>query len=182
MKIFGTKTLVFYDSMPFYMKKILSLQIINKIDSKIMKKYIPLLLILVLMMSCNGAKKSEVVQPSTPLTHKEKRNKQEALGQAYLSEARTCMARKDFAAARAAVDSMRTNCRRALTARAAGILVMDSISLLEAEEEMIRLSERMKIETDSIHVLKARFDEMFTKAEFYRRKIEHDKNQSPQYP
>ncbi len=143
-----------------------------------MKKFLLMMLAVVVMMGCqNQSSDKDNLKNGT---HREKRNAQELLGQEYLKQARAYLADKEFEAARVEIDSMRNNCRRALTAREAGILLLDSINLAEAEHNLLLLDERMKTEKDSMTVLKERFDEMFLKAEFYRRKIEHDRSQSRQ--
>ena len=139
-----------------------------------MKKYILIICSALFLIGCQSETK---VNPQEG-THREKRNAQELLGQEYLANARKYMAANEFESARAEIDSMRSNCRRALTARETGILLLDSINLREAEYNLVLLDERMKTDKDSAEVLKVRFDEMFLKAEFYRRKIEHDKNET----
>lgn len=139
-----------------------------------MKKYILIICSALFLIGCQSETK---VNPQEG-THREKRNAQELLGQEYLANARKYMAANEFGSARAEIDSMRSNCRRALTARETGILLLDSINLREAEYNLVLLDERMKTDKDSAEVLKVRFDEMFLKAEFYRRKIEHDKNET----
>ena len=113
-----------------------------------------------------------------------------------LDEARTLMAGKDYQAARDSILAMRQNFPTAFNARAAGIIVMDSIELLESQDSLavmdtilqdekailaqLELEKRRghnaefyKQRTKVFH-LQQQFDEMEAKVKFYLRKIEVD--------
>lgn len=73
----------------------------------------------------------------------------EEQGQQMLREARQAYSRKDYAAARDTILSMRQRFPKALAARREAILLLDSVELMDAQDDSL-------------------------KAEFFRRKLEHD--------
>lgn len=142
-----------------------------------MRKIFLLLIIVSFMFGCQN-KSTNNVLPESSGQQSKKRQQQEIEGQVYLTKARNLMMQKEYAVAAAQIDSLRKHCRLAFTAREEGILLLDSINLFETEDELVELDERMKVEKDSVEILKERFEELFTKAEFYRRKMEYDRNKS----
>ena len=60
----------------------------------------------------------------------------EVEGQQWLSKARTALSDPDLVKARAAIDSLRSQCAEALNAREEGILLFDSIELAEARRQL----------------------------------------------
>lgn len=105
----------------------------------------------------------------------------EANGKACLTTARAALDDNDFQTAREAVEKMRKEYRLAINARAEGILLMDSINLLEAEHELKIVDKALRDENaknkDSLQIV---FDDLFQKSKFYKRKLEHDKKNSDQ--
>lgn len=102
----------------------------------------------------------------------ELRKKMEKTAQQYLSQARSQLAQKQLEAAKATIGDMRKKCYQAITARKEGILLMDSIDLEMARQELVR--------TDSLlhagepQLSQSDFDEACRKVEFYERKLRHD--------
>ena len=102
----------------------------------------------------------------------ELRKKMEKTAQQYLSQARSQLAQKQLEAAKATIGDMRKKCYQAITARKEGILLMDSIDLEVARQELVR--------TDSLlhagepQLSQSDFDEACRKVEFYERKLRHD--------
>lgn len=68
----------------------------------------------------------------------ELRKKMEKTAQQYLSQARSKLAQKQLEAAKATIGDMRKKCYQAITARKEGILLMDSIDLEMARQELVR--------------------------------------------
>lgn len=115
-----------------------------------------------------------------------------------LDEARQLMNRQEYGAARDSVLVMRKRFPMAFKARTAGIVVMDSIELLEAQDSLAiidgmlqkeqALLEEMEAEKSrkdydertqqkvKVFGLRQYLDEMGAKVKFYLRKIEIDKN------
>ena len=102
----------------------------------------------------------------------ELRKKMEKTAQQYLSQARSQLAQKQLEAAKATIGDMRKKCYQAITARKEGILLMDSIDLEMARQELVG--------TDSLlhagepQLSQSDFDEACRKVEFYERKLRHD--------
>lgn len=102
----------------------------------------------------------------------ELRKGMEKTAQQYLSQARSQLAQKHLEAAKATIGDMRKKCYQAITARKEGILLMDSIDLEMARQELVR--------TDSLlhagepQLSQGDFDEACRKVEFYERKLRHD--------
>ena len=134
--------------------------------------------------------------PLAILACTDKEGKTETEAEGMLEKARTLMIAGDYPAARDSILSMRKKYPTAFGARSAGIIVMDSIELLAAqdtlaivdstlqsEQEILKKLEAQKrrghnVEyyrqrTDVFH-LKQRFDEIEAKIKFYLRKIEID--------
>lgn len=134
-----------------------------------MKTLFALSLAAVLCWGCSGDKKTE---------YEEKRDAEEQQGVLCLEEARASLEKKDYPAARSAIERMRKEHPLALEARAKGILLLDSINLFEAEaqlKELHALLKENKVEqSDSLQI---EFDDLFQKTKFYKRKLEHDRKE-----
>ena len=107
--------------------------------------------------SCKDEKKEapEMKQDKTEVSASQHRMQDEQLAQTYLSRARVEMSEGNYDAARNAIEEMRDTCRLAFDAREKGILLLDSIELLNAE------ADKSKPDHD-------------TRVEFYRKKLEYD--------
>lgn len=113
-----------------------------------------------------------------------------------LHQARVLLQQKDYAAARDTVEAMRRTCPKAFKARTAGIVVMDSIELCEAQDTLALLDARLQAEQqqlaalqnlankgrnpdyynqkNKVFYLRQHVDEICAKVKFYLRKIEID--------
>ncbi|MCH5182215.1 MAG: hypothetical protein J1F06_06235 [Prevotellaceae bacterium] len=89
----------------------------------------------------------------------------ESEGRMLLAEARRALARGQFAEARGAIRTLRDSFPLALSARAEGILLDDSISLAEARRQLGAVPPDS---SDRLH-------ELAMKVKFYTRKLEYDK-------
>ena len=107
-----------------------------------MRKTLYTLLLPIIVCSCTGQE-----------------DKEEEYAGRMLDAARTLMTEGNYVAAKDSILAMRETFPTAFKARATGIIVMDSIELLAAQ--------------DTFH-LKQRFDELGAKVKFYLRKIEVD--------
>ena len=106
----------------------------------------------------------------------EERQEMETQGQICLKTAREALDNKDFKVARENVEKMRSEFPLALNAREEGIILMDSINLLEAEEQIKTIDKLIRDgKSEKIDSLKIEFDDLFQKTKFYKRKLEHDK-------
>ena len=125
--------------------------------------------VLAVISSCGGA-------PAEP--------DYEAEGQRWLTMARASMRDADFSLARIYVDSLRTRCRMALNAREDGILLLDSIDLAEAREQLHR-AEYMASQTGLDYIARdsvdTNLDRAKAKVRFFEKKIEHDKVNKTQH-
>ena len=147
-----------------------------------MKRYFYLILLLPLVSGCG---KSE----------KERNNEMAAQ---LLKQARQELSNKQYNNARATIQAIRTNYPTAFDARAAAILTLDSVELMEARDSLVILGKAVKLEEEKFapleqsqnhrgrnveyfeqkkqlfHVRQA-YDEMEMKVKFYLKKIEEDK-------
>lgn len=102
----------------------------------------------------------------------------ERQGQRWLGLARASLRDADYSLARVYVDSLRTRCKMALNAREEAILLLDSIDLAEAREQlgeaefMARQAGLDYIARDSFET---RLDRAQAKVRFFEKKIQYDK-------
>lgn len=91
---------------------------------------------------------------------------------------------KDFAAARTCIDSLRQRCAMALNAREEGILLLDSIEISEAQQQLAEarrqsarpnqsLQERDESETD--------LDRAAAKLKYFKKKLQVDISRREQH-
>ena len=117
-----------------------------------------------------------------------------------VNDARTLMKEGDYPRAKDSILAMRRRFPTAFEARATGIIVLDSIELLAAQDTLAMMDSTLRAEQDILreleetkrrghnadfyrqrtHVfhLKQRFDEMEAKVRFYSRKIEVDMHEN----
>lgn len=116
-----------------------------------------------------------------------KQQKYEDEGHVYISNARKALSKGDYKKAMFYIESLRTECPRALNAREEGILVMDSAQMYEARvqlDSMSKVVEAFRLVADSTSPADRQklfnndilLDEAVAKVMFYEKKIEHDKN------
>lgn len=104
-----------------------------------------------------------------------KGNKDEAGGSACLAKARAALTAGNFEAAKAAIDSLRTDWPLAFNAREEGILLLDSIEMANAKADLDSATSRIAakaFDVDSLNFVK---EEAEQKIKFYEKKLEHDK-------
>lgn len=89
-----------------------------------------------------------------------------------LALARRQLAAGDYAGARQTIGQMRKDCYLALDARTQGIVVMDSVDLMEACAALARTDSLLRVQPDSAR--QTEFEELCRKVQFYERKIRHD--------
>lgn len=99
----------------------------------------------------------------------------EQTGQMLLAEARAALASGNFEKARSQVEKMRKECTLALNAREEGILLMDSIDLKQAVQQLQRTDSLQLKHPDNAHLLQQSIEDLSQKVKFYKRKLEHDK-------
>ena len=101
----------------------------------------------------------------------------EAEGQKYLKRARIFLQRGAMDEAKALVDSLRVHCPMAFNAREDGIILIDSINLIESRQELdslehfLNTAELTRIGKDTIDF---KHDELRQKVRFFEKKIQHD--------
>lgn len=109
----------------------------------------------------------------------------EDIGNDYLSRARVQLKVNDYDAARQEIKRLREEVPRAFNAREAGILLMDSINLAEAQEELHRIDSIMRVtpQTDKIgsDTMSNHFDNACQKVKFYQRKLQLDRKKREQH-
>ena len=148
-------------------------------DKKPMRKTLYTLLLPIIVCSCMGQE-----------------DKEEEYAGRMLDAARTLMTEGNYVAAKDSILAMRETFPTAFKGRATGIIVMDSIELLAAQDTLAIMDSTLRAEqeilkklesekrrghnaeyyrqrTDVFH-LKQRFDELGAKVKFYLRKIEVD--------
>lgn len=118
------------------------------------------------------------------------------MAERQLDEARQLMSRKQFAAARDTIMSLRRQHPTALNVRRAAILTLDSVELMETRDSIARYEQRLKAAQQAFEQMAPRingrtneayytqqrllfdmrnhFDELCAKAKFYVRKIDID--------
>lgn len=109
----------------------------------------------------------------------------EERGAVYLDSIRTSILGKDWAKGKEQIERLRQKYPLALDAREQALLLWDSICWMEAEAELIRVDAWLqpgggsqtasKAECDS---MRAAFDELFRRVEFYKRKLVYDKRKA----
>lgn len=106
------------------------------------------------------------------------KNNVEAGGQACLTEARKALKENNFKGARNSIEKMRKEFPMSLNAREEGILLLDSINLVEARVQLDAWQDKMRqvgLSRISQDTLSFNLDEAQQKVRFFEKKIEHDK-------
>ncbi len=118
------------------------------------------------LLSCGNGKSASVLE----------REKLEAKGLIFLDSARSAMQNGDYEKARAYITTMRKECQRAINARTNGILLLDSIELTAAQDDLQMAGARL--DSNDTQENREAFDECHNKVKFYHRKLQHDKAQN----
>ena len=109
----------------------------------------------------------------------------EDIGNDYLSRARVQLKANDYDAARQEIKRLREEVPRAFNAREAGILLMDSINLAEALEELHRIARLMRVTPQTAKIgsdtMSNHFDNACQKVKFYQRKLQLDRKKREQH-
>ena len=109
----------------------------------------------------------------------------EVKGNDFLYRARLELNAGNYEEARQLVKQMREQVPLALNARESGILLMDSINLAEAQEELHRIDSIMRVtpQTDKIgsDTMSNHFDNACQKVKFYQRKLQLDRKKREQH-
>lgn len=116
-----------------------------------------------------------------------RRRQAEEQARRFLSEARAHLQQRNFIKARQRIEEMRDSCRYALQAREEGIVLLDSVELLMAQQHLREIDEKWqaaqrqpsKADAERLH---QQFDETCRQVKFYQRKLQHDKQQRRSHP
>lgn len=102
--------------------------------------------------------------------YSDERKVMESRAQVQLQQARTWLAKGDFNQAKKEIETMRKKNYLAIDARKQGILLMDSISLMEARAELNHTDSLQRCGKVSANEL----EEACQKVQFYERKLQFD--------
>jgi len=108
----------------------------------------------------------------------------EERGQMWLRKARIALADGDFGLARIFVDSLRERTPMALNAREEGIVLLDSIELAEAIDELHRakfIANQSGLDYIAKDSLDTKLDRVMMKVKFFEKKIRHDQANMKQH-
>ncbi len=101
----------------------------------------------------------------------------ERQGQRWLSLARSSLRDADYSLARIYVDSLRVRCPMALNAREDAIILLDSINLAEAREQLAEasyLASQSGLDYIARDSFETRLDRVQAKVRFYEKKMQYD--------
>lgn len=118
------------------------------------------------MSSCSFFKSSDDKTEG----YSDERKVMESRAQVQLQQARTWLAQGDFNQAKKVIETMRKKNYLAIDAREQGILLMDSISLMEARAELNHTDSLQRCGKVSANEL----EEACQKVQFYERKLQFD--------
>lgn len=144
-----------------------------KVPTNKMRKLATLLAVALLLPACNP--KGDDKKWSSARTEMEK-NAQE-----MLAEARSALNEGKFNKAKSIVEQMRKDCTLALEAREEGILLMDSIDLMQLRSELSQAGDLLLRHPEDSLLLQQKVEELSKKMNFYKRKLEHDKQTRQQH-
>lgn len=105
----------------------------------------------------------------------EARTAMEAEGQVILAKARAALAHQDFETARSEVGQLRNRCKLAYDARNAGILLLDSIEIADAQSRLAEVNRQLDTAVPPSDSLQALQEELTMRVNFFKRKLAHDK-------
>lgn len=134
----------------------------------------PLIIMILFFVNCQNKENS----PSEG--YSEARKAAESHGSLLLASAREALNRHDFEDAKAFIKELRKSYPMATTARKEALLLWDSIGWMEAEAQLREVDARLQSisaagqEKDS---LQAEFEDLFNRVKFYKRKLNHDKQE-----
>lgn len=130
-----------------------------------------------IIVICNIAVVSIVMLMASGCDSKPSTPDYEQQGQRWLTLARASLRDADYSLARVYIDSLRTRCAMALNAREDAILLLDSIDLAEAREQLGE-AEYMAKQTGLDYIARDSFDTRLDRARakvhFFEKKILYD--------
>ena len=132
-----------------------------------MKQYIFIFFALLSLLSCNNSKNDK--------GYSQIRQQHELEAEAYLEKARALLKNNSFEEARSAIVELRSKCPRAISAREAALITMDSIDLAEAKAHLVEATEMQTNDSISADVQTKLVEELCQKIKFYQRKLAHDR-------
>ncbi len=132
-----------------------------------MKQYIFIFFALLSLLSCNNSKNDK--------GYSQIRQQHELEAEAYLEKARALLKNNSFEEARSAIVELRSKCPRAISAREAALITMDSIDLAEAKAHLVEATEMQTNDSISADVQTKLVEELCQKIKFYQRKLDHDR-------
>lgn len=121
---------------------------------------------ILLIISCSHEKGDKTQ------SYSQERIKMEKSAQELLSAARVQLKKGKSVEARATIKQMRKKYYLAISAREEAIILMDSIDLYDAKQDLAKIDSMMRLGVDSIS--QTDFDEACQKVLFYTRKLNHD--------
>lgn len=122
----------------------------------------------VLAISCSSDKERDNAKD-----YSENRARMEVEAQKRLGDARRQLANGQPMQAKSTIEKMRNDCYLALDARTEGILLMDSVDLRVAKDELAHVDSLMR--SGNAQTTQEIFDEACRKVQFYERKIQYDR-------
>lgn len=135
-----------------------------------MKKYLFPLLLPLLCSSCSlFTPKEKEPKPE----YSEARTRMESEAQTRLAQARAALSAGDCDRAKAIIEKMRKDCYLALSARSEGILLMDSVNILQSKNELQQADSLLRANGSA--EARERFDEACRKVQFHERKLQYDR-------
>lgn len=132
-----------------------------------MKQYIFIFFALLSLLSCNNSKNDK--------GYSQIRQQHELEAEAYLEKARALLKNNSLEEARSAIVELRSKCPRAISAREAALITMDSIDLAEAKAHLVEATEMQTNDSISADVQTKLVEELCQKIKFYQRKLDHDR-------
>jgi len=138
-----------------------------------MKKFLYLLVLLPALTACHKKNPAEA-------NWSHARMEAETMADSLLRDSRRACLRGDYSRARLLLDSIRVHHALALNVREKGILLLDSINLFDARQQLERMDTLMA-QSDVSDSVKALFEENAHKVKFYRRKLAHDRSKQKKH-
>lgn len=124
----------------------------------------------IVLASCSLVSKKQTSDPSEQ--YSSERQKMETEAQKRLSQARQQLEAKQFDKAKNTIKAMRKECYLALTAREEGILLMDSIELRVAQNNLMHVDSLLQ---KGHSEAEQEFQKACQKVQFFERKLTYDK-------
>ena len=124
----------------------------------------------IVLSSCSLFKKSSSEDPTENYSNERKRMEKDAQGR--LLKARKFLSQGKCKEAKETIEQMRESCPLAIDARYKAILLMDSVDLQQAQQELQKAD--MQLRQNPNNSVKEDFDEACRKVQFYECKLQYD--------